>query len=173
MNNIESNTSKDKSLKTKKLILAGIFAALTAVCSWININLFFTPVPINLALIGPYMAGLLLGSRYGLMSQVIYILLGAIGLPVFAGFTGGLEKLVGPTGGFIAGYAVCCYLRSAVQEAFLRQQGRWNLGKCSADALRPCLLLRSGAYLVYDCNKIIPLGRIPGMHFSFPAGRCR
>ena len=53
MNNIESNTSKDKSLKTKKLILAGIFAALTAVCSWININLFFTPVPINLALIGP------------------------------------------------------------------------------------------------------------------------
>lgn len=110
MNNIESNTSKDKSLKTKKLILAGIFAALTAVCSWININLFFTPVPINLALIGPYMAGLLLGSRYGLMSQVIYILLGAIGLPVFAGFTGGLEKLVGPTGGFIAGYAVCAVI---------------------------------------------------------------
>ena len=88
-------------------ILAAVFASLTAVLSWINVPLFFTPVPINLALIGPYLAGLLLGFRYGLLSQVIYVLLGVLGLPVFAGFSGGLGALAGPTGGYIIGYAVC------------------------------------------------------------------
>lgn len=100
----------NNALRTKKLILAGLFAALTAVCSWINIPLFFTPVPINLALIGPYMAGLVLGSRFGLISQVIYILLGSIGLPVFAGFVGGVDKIVGPTGGFLIGYVICALI---------------------------------------------------------------
>lgn len=45
----------------------------------------FTPVPINLALIGPYMAGSLLGPRYGLLSQIIYIMTGALGIPVLPG----------------------------------------------------------------------------------------
>lgn len=102
--------NENNAMRTKKLILAGLFAALTAVCSWINISLFFTPVPINLALIGPYMAGLVLGSKFGFFSEIIYVLLGSIGLPVFAGFTGGLDKLVGPTGGFIVGYMLCALI---------------------------------------------------------------
>ena len=91
----------------QNLLLAGLMAALTAVCSWINISLFFTPVPINLALIGPYMAGLLLGLKYGVLSQGVYVLMGAIGLPVFAGFASGVGTLAGPTGGFIVGYVIC------------------------------------------------------------------
>ena len=96
--------------KTNLLLLSGLFSALTGICSWINIPLFFTPVPINLALIGPYMAGSLLGPRYGLLSQIIYIMTGALGIPVFAGFSGGLSVLAGPTGGFIIGYAVCAFI---------------------------------------------------------------
>ena len=96
--------------KTNLLLLSGLFSALTGICSWINIPLFFTPVPINLALIGPYMAGSLLGPRYGLLSQIIYIMTGALGIPVFAGFSGGLGVLAGPTGGFIIGYAVCAFI---------------------------------------------------------------
>lgn len=86
------------------LILAGVFAAVTAVCSWISIPLPFTPVPINLALLGVYLAGGLLGGHYGFYSELIYVLLGAIGVPVFAGFSGGFGIITGPTGGYIIGY---------------------------------------------------------------------
>lgn len=89
------------------LVLAALFSGLTAILSWINVPLFFTPVPVNLALIGPYLAGLLLGVRYGCLSQLLYILLGCVGLPVFAGFSAGAGVLAGPTGGFIAGYVLC------------------------------------------------------------------
>lgn len=105
-----SNATQSRIVKTNRLLLAGLFAALTGVCSWININLFFTPVPINMALIAPYLAGLLLGSKYGFFSQLIYILMGALGIPVFAGFTAGVGVIAGPTGGFIAGYALCAVI---------------------------------------------------------------
>lgn len=95
---------------TGKLILAALFSSLMAICSWININLFFTPVPINMALAGAYLTGLILGSKYGFISEIIYILLGGLGLPVFAGFTGGAGAISGPTGGFIIGYALCALI---------------------------------------------------------------
>lgn len=88
-------------------ILAALFAALTAVCSWISVPLPFTPVPINLATLAVFMAGGLLGSKYGLLAECVYVLCGGFGLPVFAGFRGGPSVLVGATGGFIVGYLVC------------------------------------------------------------------
>lgn len=93
--------------RLKLSVLAALAAGLTAISSWINIPLFFTPVPINMALLGPYTAGLLLGVRYGVRSQLVYILLGAVGIPVFSGFTSGIGVLAGPTGGFILGYIPC------------------------------------------------------------------
>ena len=95
---------------TKKMILVGIFAALTTVCAWITVPLPFTPVPINLALLGVYLSACLLGAHYALYSQLIYILLGAVGLPVFAGFSGGFAILIGPTGGYILGYAFAAFI---------------------------------------------------------------
>lgn len=103
-------SSEERASRTNKLLLAGLFAALTAVCSWINIPLFFTPIPVNLALLGPYLAGLILGSKYGALSQIVYVLMGALGLPVFAGFTGGFGVITGPTGGFLVGYLLCSLL---------------------------------------------------------------
>ena len=91
--------------KTNKLLLCALFAALTAVCSFISIPLPFTPVPVSLATLPVFLAGSLLGWKYGTISQFVYILLGAAGLPVFHNFTGGLGILTGPTGGYILGYA--------------------------------------------------------------------
>lgn len=108
---------------TGSLLLAGLLAAVTSVCSWINVPLFFTPVPVNLALIGPYLAGLLLGVKYGVLSQIIYIFMGAVGLPVFAGFTGGVAIIAGPTGGFLVGYILCaamCGLRFPTERTLSR-----------------------------------------------------
>lgn len=99
-----------KTFQAKPLILCSFFAALTAVCSIISIPLPFSPVPVNLALLSVYLAGGLLGAKYGALSQVIYVLLGAIGLPVFHNLTGGLAILTGPTGGFLIGYIVAAFL---------------------------------------------------------------
>lgn len=97
-------------MKTKKMILCALFAALTAICSMIIIPLPFTPVPINLATLSVFLAGGLLGSRYGAISQAVYVILGAIGLPVFAGFTGGFGHIAGPTGGYLVGYVAAAWL---------------------------------------------------------------
>ncbi len=97
-------------MKTKMMILCALFAALTAVCSMISVPLPFTPVPINLATLSVFLAGGLLGSRYGTLSQLVYVLLGAIGLPVFSGFTGGFGSITGPTGGYIIGYIAAAWL---------------------------------------------------------------
>jgi len=103
-------------MKTKKLILYALFAALTAVCSMISIPLPFTPVPINLATLSVFLAGGLLGSKGGAISQLVYVLLGAIGLPVFAGFTGGFGIITGPTGGYIIGYVAAAWLTGFMVE---------------------------------------------------------
>lgn len=97
--------------RTHLCILCGLFAALTSVCAVISLPLPFSPVPVSLATLAVFMAGGILGAKFGALSQVVYILLGAVGLPVFAGFTAGVGKLVGPTGGYIVGYvAAACVI---------------------------------------------------------------
>lgn len=102
-------------MKTKDLITCSLFAALTAACSYIFIPLPFSPVPMNLALLPLFVAGALTGARNGLIAAVVYVLLGAIGLPVFNGGTGGLAVLAGPTGGYIVGYLACAYLSGKIK----------------------------------------------------------
>lgn len=97
-------------IKTKEIIFCALFAALTAILSQISIPLPFTPVPINLATIAVCLGAGLLGAKLGAMSQIVYVIIGAIGVPVFANFTGGLGVVVGPTGGYIIGYIVATIL---------------------------------------------------------------
>ena len=85
-------------------MLCALFAALTAVCSQVMIPLPFTPVPVNLALLAVFACGGVLGAKKGAVAMLVYILLGAIGAPVFVGFSGGIGVLAGPTGGYIVGY---------------------------------------------------------------------
>lgn len=96
--------------KTRDLIRIALFAALTAVLSQIFIPLPFTPVPVNLATFSIFIAGGVLGAKNGAISQIVYLLIGAIGLPVFAGFTAGLGIVLGPTGGYLLGYILCAFV---------------------------------------------------------------
>ncbi len=93
-------------ITTKNIILCALFAALTAILSQISIPLPFTPVPINLAMVSVFIAGGLLEAKMGAISQLVYVIIGAIGVPVFASFTGGFGIIVGPTGGYIIGYII-------------------------------------------------------------------
>ena len=96
--------------RTKKLIFVALFAAMTALFAQIVIPLPFSPVPVNLALLAPLLAGRLFGMKVAFMSQLLYIALGALGLPVFTAFSGGIGVLLGPGGGFLLGYLVSAFL---------------------------------------------------------------
>ena len=104
--------------KTLMLSLTALFAAVLAAASWISVPLPFTPVPINLGTLAVTLTGALLGRKYGPLSVLIYILLGAVGVPVFAGFTGGLSHIVGPTGGYIAGYLTSSFICGVLIDQF-------------------------------------------------------
>ena len=116
-------TEQKRYSKTTALVLCGIFAALMAICSFITIPLGFTPVPINLATLGVFLTGGILGKKYGSISLIVYILLGAVGVPVFAGFKGGLGVLAGPTGGYIIGYLAAAFSTGLLVELVFTKTG--------------------------------------------------
>ena len=90
-------------MKTRELAYTGILAALIAVCSWISIP---TAVPFTLQTFAVFLTLGLLGGRLGTLAVTVYLLLGAVGLPVFAGFHGGLGAFLGATGGYLVGFSV-------------------------------------------------------------------
>ncbi len=105
-------------MKTVDLVYIAIFAALMAICSWISIPM---TVPFTLQTFGVFMAVGILGGRRGTLSVVVYILLGAVGLPVFAGFSGGLGSLLGSTsGGYIIGFVFSALTMWGMEKAFGR-----------------------------------------------------
>ena len=87
-----------------------LMAAVTAVAAQITVPLPFSPVPFTLQVLAVILSGLLLGPRYGALAQAIYVLVGAVGVPVFAGFRGGLGVVLGPTGGYLLSYPVAAAL---------------------------------------------------------------
>ena len=91
-----------------RIALCALFVALTAILSQFSIPI--GPVPINLATFSVYVAGGVLGASAGAVSQLVYVLLGAFGLPVFAQFSGGIGVIAGPTGGYLAGYIASAWL---------------------------------------------------------------
>ena len=108
-----------RNLKTKELTLCALFAALTAILSQLTIPI--GPVPVNFAHLATFLAAGFLGSRQGALSQLIFVLLGAAGLPVFSGFSGGLTRIAGPTGGYIVGYVVAAFVTGWILERFGRR----------------------------------------------------
>jgi len=99
---------------TRGMILAALFAALTAVGAFIKIPV--GPVPITLQALFTILAGIMLGSRVGAMSQLIYVLLGLIGLPIFADGTGGLMHVISPSFGYLIGFIVAAFIMGKIVE---------------------------------------------------------
>jgi biotin transport system substrate-specific component len=95
--------------RASDLAQVALFAALTVALGVIFLPLPFTPVPITGQSLGPMLAGSILGARKGFLSQAVFLLLVAIGLPVLAGGRGGLGVLLGPSGGYIVGFALAAF----------------------------------------------------------------
>lgn len=97
-------------------------AAVTAVAAQITIPL--SPVPFTLQVLAVILSGLLLGVRIGALAQVIYVLVGAVGVPVFSGFTGGLGHVFGPTGGYLISYPVAAAVAGLAAHTVARASRR-------------------------------------------------
>ncbi len=100
--------------RLKKMVFASLCAALTAAGAFVAIPV--GPVPIVLQNFFVLLTGLLLGSRWGVASIGVYLAAGILGLPVFAGGTGGIGRLMGPTGGYLIGYLPAVFLIGRISE---------------------------------------------------------
>jgi biotin transport system substrate-specific component len=106
--------------KLRWTVLASLMAALTAVGAYIHIPV--GPVPIVLSTLFVLLSGLLLGSRWGLISMALYLLVGAMGIPVFAGGRGGVAHFIGPTGGYLFGYVLSAWVAGFISERSHKSQ---------------------------------------------------
>lgn len=101
-------------LTTLDITQIGMFTALTAIGAFISIPV--GPVPITLQSLFVLLSGIILGSKKAALSQIAYILLGLIGLPIFAGFTGGFQTMLKPSFGFLIGFVVAAYVAGKLTE---------------------------------------------------------
>lgn len=122
-------------LRTVDLAYIALFAALLALCAWISVPFF--EVPFTLQTFGVFAAMLMLGGRRGSMAVTVYLLLGAAGLPVFAGFKGGLGALAGVTGGYLVGFLVLAAVYTGVTAL---------LGDSEAAGIAGCVLGLAACY---------------------------
>lgn len=163
-------------MNIKKLIIISIFTALMCVLSQVSISIPFSPVPITMQILCVCLASVVLGKKAGTLSQVIYILLGLCGFPVFAGFKSGINAILGPTGGYIVSFPFVAFLTGYIIENIEKHRPltRLSIGMAMAAGLFVCyftgtfwlalslnlglvkaLALGVGWYLPFDILKII------------------
>ena len=94
----------NQKIRTKQMVLIALMTAVTCVLGPLSIPLPFSPVPISLTNFAIFLAIFVLGMKSGTISFIIYLLLGAVGVPVFSSFRGGFQVLAGPTGGYLIGF---------------------------------------------------------------------
>lgn len=117
MGQTEAVTDSRVRNKTRDMVYTAFFAVLIAVGSWISIPM---TVPFTLQTFAVFVTLGILGGRRGTMAVLLYILLGAVGIPVFSGFTGGVGILLGNTGGYIAGFLLTGLIFWGMQRMFGR-----------------------------------------------------
>lgn len=108
---------EDASTATK-ILMSFMMACLTGIMAQIIIPLPWTPVPVTAQTFAVLSSGLLLGKKYGCLSQIIYIVLGIAFIPWFGGMTGGLEIFLGSTCGFMIGFVIASYFIGAIRDKY-------------------------------------------------------
>ena len=104
-----TQTNKRK-MSTQDLVMTGMFTAV--ICVMAQISIQTQPIPFTLALFAIFLTGALLSPRYAFLSVLVYLLLGAFGVPVFAGLKGGIQHLTGMTGGYLMAYPLMAFVTS-------------------------------------------------------------
>ncbi len=141
-NDTMTQTTKPR-MKTIDMVYVAMFAVLMAICSWISIPM---TIPFTLQTFGVFLAVGVLGGKRGSLAVFIFILLGAIGIPVFAGFSGGVGVLLGSTGGYIIGFIFSALLMWLIETLFGRKL--WVLGISMVLGLIVCYAFGTAWFMV-------------------------
>ena len=141
-------------------VYAALFAALTAVGAYMALPI--GPVPVVMQNLFVFLAGLILGGRWGLASVGLYLLAGAVGMPVFAGGTGGVGRFFGPTGGYLIGYIPAVFLIGWIaQKSGERPLGDILAMLCGTAALYSCGLVWLKVLTGLPWPKALAVGMLP------------
>lgn len=106
-------------MKTYDMAYIALFTVVIVLCSWISIP---TAVPFTMQTFGVFAAVGILGGQRGTLSVLVYMILGALGMPVFSGMKGGIGALFGTTGGFVFGFLFSALLMWAAEYVFGRKK---------------------------------------------------
>lgn len=121
------------------MVLCSLFAALTAICAWISVPV--ADIAFTMQTFAVFLTLGILGGKWGTVSILIYLLMGAVGLPVFSGFRGGIGSLLGVTGGYIWGFLFSGLTYWALE--------RFSKPAAMAAGMIVCYICGSGWFLVY------------------------
>ena len=149
-----------KAISVKQMSLAAIMTAVTCILSPISLNT--GPVPISLGTFAVSLSVCILGRNLGMLSYLLYLLLGFVGLPVFSNYGAGVEKLLGPTGGYLIGMIFLAFIGGFAVEKFSKSPIKQYLGLMLGIAF--CYLLGTlwlGKVLSMDFGKALSVGVIP------------
>ncbi len=129
--------------RTLDMIYVAMFAVLIAICSWISIP---ATVPFTMQTFGVFVTVGLLGGKRGTLSILVYLILGAIGIPVFAGFTSGLGIMLGSTGGYFVGFILTALVMWGMEKVLGRKT--WLLALSMILGLFACYAFGTIWYIV-------------------------
>lgn len=150
---MKATSSKKVNNKTQDMVLISLFAVLMAICSWISIP---TAVPFTLQTFAVFLAVSVLGGKKGTIAICIYLLLGIIGIPVYAGGTAGIGMILGNTGGYMVGW-IFSGLVMWMMEKFLGRK-TWALALSMLMGLLVCYILGTVWFMVIYARKAEQIG---------------
>jgi len=133
--------------RSRKMVYIALCAALMAVCAMITIP---SAVPFTLQTFGVFFTVLFLGGKQGLAAILVYLAVGALGLPVFAGFGGGIGVLFGPTGGYLLGFLLIPLADFIFTACF--GEGRWVKIFSQLTGLACCYGFGTGWFMLVSAN---------------------
>lgn len=125
-------------INVQKLTATALMAAVISILAPFSIPIPISETPISLGTFAVYLAACLLGWKLGSMSVIIYLLLGFVGVPVFTGWTAGVAKLAGPTGGYLIGYLAITLIAGWIVERFEKKLPMYFVGLVLGTAVCYC-----------------------------------
>ena len=140
-------------MKTKDMATTALMAALLCVLAPITVPV--GPIPLSLATFAVYMAGAVLGAKRGIAAVALYLLIGMTGIPVFSGFTGGIQRLAGVTGGDLIGYLPCAWITGlGVKRGETAPARRWRLPAMMALGTLALYALGTAWFMIQSGNTL-------------------
>lgn len=139
--------------KTKDMVLIALFAVIISICAWISIP---TTIPFTMQTFGVFLALDVLGGKRGTISIIVYLLLGIVGVPVYAGGLSGIGVVFGNTGGYMIGWFIAGFVFWAMETLLGRR--KWVLALSSMLGLFVCYVVGTVWFMVVYARNIGQIG---------------